>query len=123
MAALAGEEFHLDQFANAFLDEERVTLRAVDEQPFQRLQRRIVAEHRIEEFVRGVGRQGIEPDFAKIGLAAPGMLVLGTVVDEEKHAGRRKAVHQRVEEGLAFGVDPMQILNYHKERLNPAFGE
>ena len=48
------------------------------------------------------------------------MLVLGPVVDEEQEAGRRQALDQAVEQRLGLGVDPVEILEDHEQRLDLA---
>jgi hypothetical protein len=45
--------------------------------------------------------------------------VLRTVVDHQQDPGRRKAFDQRIEQSLALGVDPMQILEDQAEGLDP----
>ncbi len=51
------------------------------------------------------------------------MLVLGPVVDEEQDARRRQALNEAVEQRLGLGVDPVEILEEHEERLDLAFSE
>ena len=46
------------------------------------------------------------------------MLVLGTVVYQDQEAGGRDALHQAVQERLSLGVDPVQVLEHHQERLH-----
>ena len=51
------------------------------------------------------------------------MLVLGPVVDEEQDAGSGQAVHEAVEQCLGLGVDPVEILEEEKQRLDLALPE
>ena len=53
------------------------------------------------------GEQRVESELAVRRLAAPAMLVLGPVVDQQQELGRRDALHQAVEEGLGLGIDPV----------------
>ena len=48
------------------------------------------------------------------------MLVLGTVVDQEKHPGRRQALNEAVEERLSLRVDPVQVLEHQEQGLSLA---
>jgi hypothetical protein len=58
------------------------------------------------------GRQGIDPELAVVRFAAPDVLVLGVVVDEQQKARRGQALDEGVEEGLGLTIDPVQIFKY-----------
>src|SRR5262249_1648077 len=58
---------------------------------------------------------------AVVALPAPGMPVLGAVVDEEKHARGRHALDKGVQEGLSLSVDPVSILEEDQKGLDLAF--
>jgi hypothetical protein len=58
-----------------------------------------------------------------VGLAAPGVPVLRSVVDQEQEPGRRQALDQGIEQGLGLGIDPVQVLEYQQERLHLAFAQ
>ena len=64
------------------------------------------------------GWQWVEPQLGVVGLAAPALLIFGTVVDEEHNAGRRQAVDQAVQERLRLGVDPVQVLDDQEQGLH-----
>ena len=51
------------------------------------------------------------------------MLVLGPVVDEEQEAGRGQALDEAVEQRLGLGVDPVEVLEDHEQRLDLALPE
>ena len=51
------------------------------------------------------------------------MLVLGPVVDQQEEPGRGQALDQAVEQGLCLGIDPVQVLEDHEERLLLALPE
>src|SRR5207237_5960432 len=53
----------------------------------------------------------------------PGVLVLGTVVDDEQDARGREALDQAIEQCLALGIDPVEICEAQEERLNLTFPE
>ena len=55
-----------------------------------------------------------------VGLAAPLMVVLGAVVDQQQDAGGGDAVHQQIEERLGFAVDPVEVLELDDQRLAQA---
>jgi hypothetical protein len=50
----------------------------------------------VQEFMGAYGRQRVEPDLGVIGLAAPAVLVLGALVDQEQQPGRGQALDQAV---------------------------
>src|SRR5204862_4419752 len=118
-AALPDERARFHQPPRALLDEEGIA--ALDQQALERLQPRVVAQEGMEELDRTLGRERVEAQLAVVGLASPAMLVLGPVVGQEERPGRGQALDQAVEQGLRFGVDPLQVLNEQQERLNPAF--
>ena len=51
------------------------------------------------------------------------MLILRPVVDQEQKPRRRHAVDQTVQERLRFGVDPVQVLEDHQQRLHLALAQ
>ena len=51
------------------------------------------------------------------------MLILGAIVDQQQQAGRGQALHQAVEQGLRFGVDPVQVFEYQQQRLFLTFAQ
>ena len=81
------------------------------------------AEERIEQGLGALGRQGVEPELRVVGLAAPAMRVLGAVVHEEEHPGRRQALDQAVQDGLGLAVDPVEVLEDDEQRLDLALAQ
>ena len=63
-AVLAGEHAVLDQRPHALLEEERVTLGALNKQPLERLQGRMVAQETRQERASALGRQRIQAELA-----------------------------------------------------------
>jgi hypothetical protein len=59
-------------------------------------QARIIAQQRLEEGVRTRGRQRIEPQLRVIRLAAPAVLILRAVVDQEQELRRRQTLNQLI---------------------------
>ena len=56
-------------------------------------------------------------------LAAPGVLILGTIVDQEAEPGRREALDEAVEERLRLGVDPVEVLDHEEQGLDLRLAE
>ena len=81
---------------------------------------RVVPEQGVEQLFGALGRQGVDAELPVVGLAAPGVLVLRSVVHEEQQAGGRQALDQAVEQRLGLGVDPVQVLEDQQERLDLA---
>ena len=92
-------------------------VRAIRE-PLERPEGGSGTEERIEQGLGALGRQGVEPKLRVAGLAAPAMHVLGAVVDEEEHPGRRQALDQAVQDGLGLAVDPVEVLEDDEQRLD-----
>jgi hypothetical protein len=44
--------------------------------------------------------------------------ILGTVVHGEENGRRRQALHEPVEHALGLGIDPLQVLEDHQQRLD-----
>ena len=72
-AALAGQGPRLHQGPHTLLEEEGIRFRPLDQEPLERAERRVRAEERLEQLVGALGRQGIDPELAVVGLAAPGV--------------------------------------------------
>ena len=80
----------------------------------------VAPEQGVEQLVGVLGGKRVQPELAVVGLAAPAVLVLGPVVDEEQEAGGRQALDQAVEQRLGLGVDPVEVLEDDQERLDLA---
>jgi hypothetical protein len=50
-------------------------------------------EQKLEEFLRALRRQRVEPQLGVGGLASPAMRVPRAIIDEQQHAGSRQALH------------------------------
>src|SRR4029434_11022888 len=104
--ALAGKRADLHQGPHALLEEEGICFGPLDKESLERAEGRVRAEERLEQLVGALGRQGIDPELAVVGLAAPGVTVFGAVVDEEQETRRRQALDEAIEQGLGLAVDP-----------------
>ena len=117
--ALSHQRLCLHQRPDSLLQEERVP--ALDQELLERRQRGIVAEKCVQQLPSALGGKCVQPHLAVVRLAAPGVLVLGTVVNEEQEARRSQAVDKAVEQGLGLAVDPVEILEDHQEGLLARF--
>ena len=122
-AALAGDHAGLDERPHALLEKERIALGPVEEQALERLQRTARPQQCVEQRRRALGREGIDPELGVVGLAAPAVLVLGAIVDEQQHARRRQTLDEAVEERLRLAVDPVQVLEEEGDRLHPTLAQ
>jgi hypothetical protein len=95
----------------------------LDQELLQRREPGIVAEERIQHLSGALGRERVQPHLAVGRLAAPGVLVLGTVIHEQQHARPPEALDQAVEQRLRLTVDPVEILEDQEERLFLCFPE
>src|SRR5262249_58904420 len=83
-AALADQHARLDQGADALLEKERVALRTLCENPLERLEPGFVSQQGPEKLIDVGWWQRIDPEGPVVGLTAPGVPVLGPVVDEQE---------------------------------------
>ena len=74
----------LDQRPHALLEEERVALGALDQQPLERRERWGRRRAARPAVLGALRRQRVEAELAVVGLAAPAVLVLGPVVHEQQ---------------------------------------
>src|SRR4030095_16451913 len=77
----------------------------------------VLSQERIQQFLRALGRQRIQPQLAVTCLAAPSVLIVWTVVHQQQQTRGPQTVDQTVEQRLCFAVDPMQILEDQEQRL------
>src|SRR5262249_30083266 len=103
--------------AHAFLQEKRIALRTLNEQQLEGCQTRVAPKQGVQQLVRAHRRQRVEPQLCVVGLAAPGVLVLRPIVDQQQQSRRWQALDQAVEQGLRLRINPVQILEDRQERL------
>ena len=116
-AALAHERLGFNQRPNSLLQEEGIALGPFNQDGREGLDCPVLSKEAVEQLERTLGRQRIEPELGVEGLAPPAVLVLRPVVDEEEEPGRRHAFDEAVQQGLGLGVNPVEVLEGHQERL------
>src|SRR5262249_34109575 len=119
-SGISGESSGLHERSNAFLEEERVAFGAIDQQALERREHCAVTQERLEQLVGVLRTQRVDPELTVVRLADPGVTVLWTIVDEQKHGGRGKTFHQTVEHCLCFRIEPVEVLQHEEEWLNLA---
>jgi len=113
----------LDERAGALLEEEGITIGAVDQELLEPVEGRIPAEKRLKELLGTRRREGVDSYLPVVRFAAPGMLVFGAVIGEQEDACRREALHETLEYRLRLTVDPVKVLEDHDERLHVALAQ
>lgn len=78
----------LDQRPDALLQKERIPLGPLDEELPERLELRIFTEEGVQQLFGRLGGKGAERELGVVGIAAPAVVVLGTIIDQ----GRSRAV-------------------------------
>ena len=63
-APLAGQHLGLHEGPHALLEEERVSLGPLDQQPLERLEGPVLPEQGVEQLLGALGRQRVEPELA-----------------------------------------------------------
>ena len=123
-AALPGERPGLDQRPDALLEEERVALGPLDQQSLERAPAPASSPRSALRSSPALsGGSASSRSWRVVGLAAPAVLVLGPVVHQQQDPGRRQALDQAVEQRLRLGIDPVQVLEDHEQRLLLALPE
>src|SRR4029453_3200564 len=102
---------------------EGVPLGLLDEARREPLEPGVLAEEAPEELERALGWQRVEPLLLVVRLAAPAVLILGAVVDQEAEPGRRETLDEAVEERLRLGIDPVEVLHHEQYGLDPRLVE
>src|SRR5215813_4810440 len=120
---LPDEDLGLDKRPDTFFQEKRIPLGATNQGPPERLEGRILAEQGRQQLLGTLGRQGIDAELEVVGLAAPPVLVLGSVVGEEQDTGGGQTLHETVEQRLGLGVDPVEVLDDQQHGLDLALPE
>ena len=116
VTTIADEHARLDRRSHAFLQEERVTAGAFDQRRLKPGRGNLTSHEDIEEGVRTLRRERVEPKLRVVTLVAPGVLVLGTIAEEKQNTATRDALDQGLEHRLRLGVDPVEILEEHGDR-------
>ena len=108
---------------DALLQKEGIAAGAGNQEGGERRQTGVVPQQRLEDFCRTGGLQRIQAQLRVVGLAPPAVLVLGAVIDQEQEPRRRQALDQAIQQGLCFGIDPVQVLKDQQQRLHLAFSD
>src|SRR4029450_10715326 len=123
VATLAGKSSDLHQGADALLEEERIALCPLDEEALGGSELGPVAHQGLEQLVRALRAQGLDPELTIVALTTPGVTVLWAIVDEEEHRRRGQTLHHAVEHGLRLSIDPVEVLHHEEEGLDSALAK
>ena len=120
---LAHQHPGLHQGAHALLQKEGVALGARNQELLEGCQAGIIAQQGLQELVSAGRGQRVEPQLRVVRLAAPAVLVLRPVVDQQQELGRGQALDQTVEQRLRLGIDPVQVFKHQEQGLHLAFAQ
>jgi hypothetical protein len=95
--AFPNQHLRLHQGADALLQKEGITASAGAQEPRERRQTGIVPEQGVQERLGTHGWQRVEAQLRVIRFAAPAVLVVGAVIDQEQEPRRWQALNQRIE--------------------------
>src|SRR5262244_2530830 len=110
----------LRQGMDTLLQEEGVSLGALDEEALQRCKAGVLSHQALEECLCTLRHERSDTKLADAGLAPPAGVILGPIVHEGEHRHRRHAFQQAVQEGLCLRIDPVKILEHEHEGLHAA---
>ena len=119
-ARLAHQSPGLYERPHALLQEEGITLGALDQEWIEGCQARVVSQEGLQEDVGTRWGQGVQPQLRVVGLTPPAVPIVGTIVDQEEQTRRREALAETLEECLGLGIEPVQILNDQQQGLQLA---
>ena len=71
----------------------------------------------MEEFVSSLGGERVQSHLRVVGLAAPPVLVLRAIVDQQQEPGGGQALDEAVEACLRLGIDPVQVFEDDEQWL------
>src|SRR5262249_36258561 len=120
-AGLTHQHASLDQRAHALFQEKGIAGRVRNQQRCEWYQAGVIAQECLQDCGSTCWGQRVKPQLRVISLAAPAVLILRTVVDQEQELGRGQTLDQAVEQGLRLGINPVQILEDQEQRLYLAF--
>lgn len=119
----ADEDLRFGEALAALLQEERVPLGPLDQEPPERGQAGIASEERMQECL-GVGiGQGLQRKLRVVGLPPPPVLVVRAIADEEEHAHPRQSIDQAVQHTLGLRVGPVEVFEDDYQRPHLALPE
>jgi hypothetical protein len=110
----------VDQGLHDLLDEERVPVRARVDRRRQRGDARIPTEQLVEQLLQRCLRERQEGELLVVGLPHPPRLVLGSEVDEHEAPGGGVAFDDLMQDRVAGGIEPMEVLDQHDARVSLA---
>jgi hypothetical protein len=114
---LTGEGPGLRERPHALLQEERVALCPPDQHARERLEVGVGPEQGAEQLLGGLRGQGVQPDLRVVGAAAPWVLILRPVVNEEQQPSGRQALDEPIGQRLGLSVGPVEVLEDDQQRL------
>ena len=117
------EHAGLDKGAHALLQEQGCPAGFLDEDFLELSQRFVDADQRIEQFVRNVVLEGIDPDAGEIGLAGPVVMKFGPEADQDHDPRTRKTIDEAVDQGQRLLVDRVEVLEHEQQWPHLAFTE
>ena len=109
----AHKRLRLDEAAHGLLQEEGIAVRPVHQELLEGSEGGIDSQECPQQLLRELGGQWVDPQLGEVRFRAPGMTILGAIVDEQEDAFRRERVDQAAEERLSLEIDPVKVLDNH----------
>ena len=118
--ALAADRPALDERLHHLLGEEGISRRALADQGAERLQRLGRPEQIAKELRGRLGAERQEGKLLVVNALHPGGVVLGTEVQEEQRPRPGRRLDRHLDERLAGGIEPVEVLDQPNGRLPAA---
>ena len=119
-SGLASQHPGFHQGAHALLQEEGVALGAGDHKRREASRLGSYPSSACKNSAAQAGSKGIKPRLRVVRLAAPAVLVLRPIGDQQQGRAVGGLSTGAVEQGLGLGIDPVQVLTHQQYRVHLA---
>jgi hypothetical protein len=74
----------------------------------------------LEQLVGALRHERVDPKLAVIRLAPPAVAILGTIIHGQQDRRCWQTIHESIDHILAFGIDPVHVVENEQQRLDAA---
>src|SRR5262249_42876648 len=117
------ESTFVEQRLYRFFHEERRSAGGLYDEFFQRQEIRRFTQDRREHFLCRLVGESVQPHLLAVELASPAQRIFRPEADEKHESGVSHRLEETVEKGLAFLIQPVQVLDDQQERVAASLAE
>src|SRR5439155_20808981 len=115
-APSSGHQTGIDQRPDTFLEVKGVTSCLRHDLGSRARQRRIGTEEVVEHLLGALVRQWSKVDLSETG-TSPRVSILRAVARDQQNMRAGQRLHQRIEDVMTLGIDPLQIFAHHQQAI------